>query len=78
MQTFTNIKNGHIHFTDDFSPEARDLITKLLDRDPYQRLGAGPFGSENDYNALKNHSYFKNVDFDKVFLMEVPYNFKRF
>ncbi len=30
-QTFNNIKNGQIHFTEDFSPESKDLITKLLD-----------------------------------------------
>lgn len=42
------------------------------------RLGSGQFGSDNDYNALKNHPYFKNVDFDKVFLMQTPYNFKKF
>ena len=30
-QTFMNIRNGHINFTEDFSPEAKDLISRLLD-----------------------------------------------
>jgi 3-phosphoinositide dependent protein kinase-1 len=78
QQTFLNIKNGNLNFTEDFPSEAKDLITKLLCMDPSQRLGAGPYGSENDYVALKSHPYFKNIDFDKVFLMETPYNFKKF
>lgn len=69
MQTFQNIKNVNYHFTDDFTPEAKDLISRLLVKDPFKRLGAGDFGSENDYNELKNHPFFKGTDFDKVFLM---------
>jgi len=40
--TFTNIKSGHLHFTEDFSPEAKDLVLSLLRMTPAQRLGAGP------------------------------------
>lgn len=64
--------------TDDFSPEAKDLISKLLLKNPHQRLGTGEYGSDRDYNALKSHPYFKGIDFDKVFLMRTPYNFKKF
>lgn len=71
MQTFQNIKNVNYHFSDEanFTPEAKDLISRLLLKDPLKRLGAGNFGSENDYNELKNHPFFKSVAFDKVFLM---------
>ena len=41
-QTFANIKSGHLHFTEDFSPEAKDLVLSLLRMTPGQRLGAGP------------------------------------
>ena len=80
MQTFQNIQNVKLQFTEEpnFTKEAKDLITKLLKKDPYSRLGAGPFGSDNDYFALKNHPYFKGIDFDKVFLMKTPYNFRKF
>ena len=33
---------------------------------PLQRLGYGAKGSDNDYDALKNHSFFKGVDFTKI------------
>jgi len=52
--------------------EAKDLISKLLVRTPKLRLGAGRPGSSNDYTALKSHSYFAGIDFDKVFLMKSP------
>ena len=32
-----------------------DIIDKLMQLDPKMRLGAGPPGSENDYEALKKH-----------------------
>ena len=46
--------------------EAVDLIDKLLTLNPLERLGYGPPGSDNDYDALKNHSFFKGVDFAKI------------
>jgi 3-phosphoinositide dependent protein kinase-1 len=61
-----------------FTYEAKDLLTRLLEKDPYKRLGAGPYGSDYDYEALKAHPYFKGIDFDKVFLMITPYDFKKF
>ena len=33
--------------------EAKDLIDKLLQLDPFLRLEAGRPGSDNDYTALK-------------------------
>lgn len=40
------------------SLEARDLIFKLLNRNPKKRLGAG----ERDADELKEHQFFKDVD----------------
>lgn len=37
------------------SPEVADFITKLLVKDPRQRLGGG----EDDADELKRHSFFK-------------------
>ena len=45
-----------------FSEEAKDLITKLLNLDPKQRLGSGPNGFKN----LKNHKYFENINWDDL------------
>lgn len=35
----------------------------MLQLDPSERLGAGPPGSKNDYNALKAHPFFKGINF---------------
>eukprot|EP00347_Sterkiella_histriomuscorum_P012122 403369810 len=78
IQTFHNISTANYTFTDEFSPEARDLITKLLQKDPTKRLGTGEPGSDTDYHTLKSHPYFKGIDFEKLFLMPTPYNFKKF
>ncbi|KAH6804073.1 3-phosphoinositide-dependent protein kinase [Perilla frutescens var. frutescens] len=55
---FQRIIARDIRFPDYFSEEARDLIDQLLDMDPSRRPGAGPGG----YAILKNHSFFKGID----------------
>ena len=42
------------------SDEAIDLIVKLLNRDPKQRLGAGP----TDSDEIKIHPFFKDINWD--------------
>lgn len=49
-----------IPFPSYMSPEARDLIAKLLDVNAKTRLGAGPSGVKN----IKSHVFFKNIDWD--------------
>jgi len=44
------------------SDEARDLILKLLERDPQKRLGSGTKGAEN----IKSHPFFKELDWSKL------------
>jgi serine/threonine protein kinase len=44
----------------DVSPEALDLLCRLLDMDPTQRLGVG--GPEE----VKQHAWFAQVDFEKL------------
>jgi serine/threonine protein kinase len=78
IQTFQNIQSGILHFTSDFDDNSKDLITKLLNRDPEMRLGAGFYGSDYDYQALKSHPFFQRLDFDRVFLIAPPYDFKKF
>ena len=36
------------------------------------RLGAGEIGSGRDYVGLKNHSFFKGVDFENIHLQDPP------
>ena len=55
----------------DICPEAKDLIDKLLQLEPTNRLGAGSKGSDNDYSALKNHLFFKDFDFSRTASMKI-------
>jgi serum/glucocorticoid-regulated kinase 2 len=41
-------------------PAARDLLTRLLDRDPQRRLGA------NGAVEIKSHHFFANIDWRKL------------
>lgn len=44
----------------DFSPEVQDLITKLLERNPQNRLGA------NSIEEIKRHPWFNGVDWEHL------------
>eukprot|EP00052_Salpingoeca_macrocollata_P030546 m.319956 g.319956 ORF g.319956 m.319956 type:complete len:480 (+) comp23595_c0_seq1:78-1517(+) len=50
------------------SEECKDLLTKLIERDPTKRLGAGP-GDGHDVMA---HPFFKDIDFKKLLRKELP------
>ena len=45
--------------------KAVDLIDKLMCLDPAKRLGVGT-DKTNDYEALKQHKFFKGIDFKKI------------
>jgi serine/threonine protein kinase len=53
-------------------PDIKDVVQRLLVKVPENRLGAGPKGSDNDYEALKNHPFFKGVDFSKLHEIKPP------
>lgn len=46
--------------TDIVPPAARDLLSRLLDRDPQRRLGA------NGAAEIKSHHFFANIDWRKL------------
>ncbi|KAK8792891.1 hypothetical protein WA158_005055 [Blastocystis sp. Blastoise] len=52
------------------SNEAFDFICKLLERDPMKRLGYRSF------DDVKNHEWFKEMNWDKLYRKEVPPPFK--
>eukprot|EP00475_Leptophrys_vorax_P007158 TRINITY_DN14533_c0_g1_i1.p1 TRINITY_DN14533_c0_g1~~TRINITY_DN14533_c0_g1_i1.p1 ORF type:complete len:850 (+),score=206.48 TRINITY_DN14533_c0_g1_i1:191-2740(+) len=52
------------------TPEAKDLISKLLDPNPVRRLGA------RGANEIKSHPFFNNIDWDKLEHREVKPPFK--
>jgi len=44
------------------SPDAKDLLTRLLRKEPKKRLGVGL----NDINVIKKHRFFKKIDWQKL------------
>lgn len=71
------------------SENAKDLIDKLLNVEPYLRLGAGQKGTQQDYESLKSHPWFANmkgagkdsrrnikVPFDEFYRLEIPLEFE--
>lgn len=63
LQTFTLILNCDIDFSRAvFSPNLKDLITKLLMRSQIKRLGSGT----NGYLDIQNHPWFNSIDWEKM------------
>ena len=60
---FHNIEFGELRIPEFVSEEAASLLRGLLQRDPSKRLG----GSIKDAQEIKEHPYFKDVDWDKVY-----------
>ncbi|KAH0795684.1 AGC family protein kinase [Histomonas meleagridis] len=58
---YRSILNNPVSFPQFVSPEAKDLIEHLLDKNPATRLGAN-----NDADEIKKHPFFAPLDFDKV------------
>jgi serine/threonine protein kinase len=62
-EIFHNIEFGELKIPDFVSTEAAGLLRELLEKNPNKRLGGGP----KDAQEIKQHPYFKDVDWDKVY-----------
>ena len=62
------IMNTDVPMMPEFSPVARDLLKSLLQRNPMYRLGSGRDGT----NEIKDHEFFKDVNWDAMLRKEVP------
>lgn len=62
-----NILFKDLRFPDGMSKQAKDLLTKLLDRNPSKRLGSGVNGVEN----IKSHKFFSCIDWEKLAKREI-------
>ncbi|KAK7677768.1 Serine/threonine protein kinase, AGC [Cerrena zonata] len=68
---YQKILNDPLVFGDEISPQARSILTKLLDRDPTRRLGV------NGADEIKSHPFFsQNIDFDKLLQKRIQPPFK--
>ena len=62
---YENIKNAKLQIPSYISPQAKDLLLKLLNKNPKQRLGV------NDKNEIKRHPFFKSIDWNKLYNREI-------
>lgn len=62
---FQNIKSAPLHLPSFLSVPSKDLLRKLLIRDPSQRLGA-----HSDAEEIKKHPFFKRIDWGQVMRRE--------
>ena len=63
---YEKILNKPLEFGDEFSDEARSILTLLLNREPSRRLGVK--GADD----IKRHPFFKDVNFDDVLHKRIP------
>lgn len=61
-ELYHKIVKSSLKFPSKMSPECRDLISKLLVRDPKLRLGS----SDKDFEEIKSHEFFKGFDWKKL------------
>lgn len=61
-KTIETILKGKINLPAYLTPDARDLIRKLMKRQVSQRLGSG----SNDAVPIKSHQFFKLVNWEDV------------
>lgn len=70
---FQNIENNQLTFPDEseiwLSPDCKDLLQRLLCKDPNKRLG-----SQGGSEEIKRHPFFKDVDWKLISIRstEVP------
>ena len=63
FEIFENIKNVKYSFNNTEIPDdAKDLISKILIKDPKKRIGY----NSKDYSEIKNHPFFKGINFDEL------------
>jgi hypothetical protein len=60
---YKRILNERISFPDHVTTRSRDIITRLVDKRPLQRLGAGPRGTED----VMSHPFFELIDWTSIY-----------
>ncbi|KAH6894719.1 serine/threonine-protein kinase gad8 [Thelonectria olida] len=69
-EMYRKILSDPLHFSDVVPPAAKDLLTKLLNRDPDERLGA------NGSAEIKAHPFFHAIDWRKLLQRKYEPTFK--
>lgn len=71
-QIYEKIISRKIYFPETMDPQLKDLIDKLLQVHPKDRLGAGIGDDNNGIEALKSHPFFSGIDFGIIHKKAVP------
>ncbi|EDQ92160.1 uncharacterized protein MONBRDRAFT_34933 [Monosiga brevicollis MX1] len=69
---FDLILHEEIRLPDNLSPAAKDILSKMLDKNPLTRLGGG----QRDMEEIKEHPFFESIDWEKLYNRELPVPFK--
>lgn len=70
---YQNIKYNAPNLNYEFlTPAARDLCSRLLTKNPAERLGAGESGAED----IKSHEWFEDIDWSKIHNKMLPPPYK--
>ena len=69
---FQRIKECKYELDEDLPAPAKDLITKLLQKNPKDRLGNGSAEDKRDLDALKSHPFFDDFDFNEIASISSP------
>ena len=64
---YKNISENNLKLPEVFSEELKDLLKKLLQKDPKKRIGIG-----NDKTDLKNHPFFADINWDDIANKKIP------
>jgi serine/threonine protein kinase len=75
-KTLNMIKERDLKFPEGMNEYAKDLIDKLLQKEPRYRLGSGPLNSDNDFDALKRHPFFEGINFESLNSQEIKIDTK--
>ena len=72
--TFKNIEKLEINYEENISisDNAKDLISKILIKDPSKRLGGGEPKTDLDLEHLKKHPFFKGIKWKNIFNQNIP------
>ena len=65
FQTFKLILSRTLQFPSEMDSDTKNLIDGLLALDPKERLGS-------DIQQLKNHKFFKGIDFNNLYKKKPP------
>lgn len=68
---YEKIIRGKLTFPSYLKPSAVDLLSKLLERNPKNRLGTGK-ETDDGFNQIKSHPFFEDIDWDKLDARELP------